>query len=157
MTETVKRVWVFFYGTVMHPDVLADEFGITPAEVVSARLGGFELRVRGRANLVRSERSSVYGSLAALTYQEIDRLYAHIEENFGLKYLPEPVLAETLDGAYRPALCYIVPHMEDAPAEQGYVTQLAGCVRALGLPEWYAAHVESFGKAVRNAECGMMN
>jgi hypothetical protein len=148
MTETLKRVWVFFYGTVMHPDVLAGEFDITPAEVVPARLGGFELRVRGRVNLVRSERSYAYGALASITYPEIDRLYAYIEENFGLKYLPEPVLAETLDGVYRLALCYIVPHMEDAPANPAYVTQLAGCVRALGLPEWYAAHVESFGAAI---------
>ncbi|HEX8068789.1 MAG TPA: gamma-glutamylcyclotransferase family protein [Pyrinomonadaceae bacterium] len=145
MTDTPKRVWVFFYGTVMHRDVLEAEFGVTPAEVVPARVAGFELRVRARANLVRAERACVYGALAAITHDEIARLYASIEETFGLKYLPEPVLAETLDGAYRPALCYVVPHMEDAPAEPGYVKQLAGCVRALGLPEWYAAHVESFG------------
>ena len=144
MAETRRRVWVFFYGTFMHPDVLA-EFGVAAAEVLPARLGGFELRVRPRVNLVRAERSCVYGTLAALTHEEIAGLYAYIEETFGLKYFPEPLLVETLDGAYRPALCYVARHMDEAPAEQAYVKQLAECVRALGLPEWYAAHVESFG------------
>jgi hypothetical protein len=54
------------------------------------------------------------------------------------------VLAETLDGALRPALCYLAPEMSDAPADPTYVRQLAECVRALGLPEWYALRVESF-------------
>ena len=145
MADTPKRVWVFFYGTVMHPGVLRDEFGVVPAEVAPARLAGFELRLRPRANLLRAERSYAYGALAAITHEEIAALYARIEESFGIRYLPEPVLAEALDGTYRPALCYIAPYMDDAPAAQGYVKQLAGCVRALGLPEWYAGHVESFG------------
>jgi Gamma-glutamyl cyclotransferase, AIG2-like len=144
MSETGGRVWVFFYGTFMHPDVLA-EFGVAPAAVVPARLGGFELSIRPRVNLERAERSCVYGALASVTHEEIARLYEHIEQSFGLKYFPEPLLVEALDGACRPALCYIARHMEEAPAEQGYVEQLAGCVRSLGLPEWYAAHVESFG------------
>jgi len=144
MSETVKRVRVFFYGTFMHPAVLG-EFGVTPAEVVPARLGGFGLRVRPRVNIQRAEGSFVYGALAAITHEEIAKLYAYIDEHFGLKYFPEPVLAEGLDGAYRPALCYVAREMEDAPAEEGYLEQLAGCVRALGLPEWYAEHVESFG------------
>ena len=148
MTETRKRVRVFFYGTFMHPGVLA-EFGVTAAEVVPGRLGGFELRVRPRVNILLAEGSCVYGALVAISREDINRLYVHIEESFGLKYFPEPVLAETLDGAYRPALCYVAPRMEDAPAEQAYVSQLAQCVRALCLPEWYAAHVESFGR-----ECG---
>ena len=147
MTKRVKHVWVFFYGTFMHPDVLA-EFGVTPSQVLPAKLAGFELRVRPRVDLLTNDRSCVYGALAAITHEEIDKLYTHIEESFGLKYFPEAVFAETLDGAHRPALCYFTHQMDDAPAEQAYVTQLADCVRSLGLPEWYAAHVESFG-AVR--------
>ena len=148
LSATPARVWVFFYGTFMHPDVLA-EFGVTPTEVVPARLDGFELYVRPRVHIVRSDRSCVYGTLTALTHEEIARLYAHVEEHFGLKYFPEAVLAEALDGARRPALCYIAPHMNDGPAEQEYLDQLAECVRALGLPEWYAAHVESFGAGAK--------
>ena len=143
MTETGERVWVFFYGTFMHPDVLAG-FGVTPAAVVPARLGGFELSIRPRVNVARAERSCVYGALASLTHKEVARLYEYIEQSFGLKYFPEPLLVEALDGTYRPALCYIARHMDEAPAELSYINQLAGCVRSLGLPEWYAAHVESF-------------
>lgn len=144
MSETQRRISVFFYGTFMSPRVLG-EFGVVPAEVLPARLSGFELRVCPRVDVRPAERSSVYGALASITHEEAARLYTHLEESFGLKYLPEPVLAETLDGAYRPALCYTAPHMDDAPADQAYINQLADCVRELGLPEWYAAHVESFG------------
>ena len=144
MATTLPRVWVFFYGTFMSPGVLA-EHGVFPAEVVPARLNGFELNVRPRVNLTRIDRACVYGALAAVTHAELAKIYTNLEEVFGLKYLPEPVLAEALDGTLRAALCYIAPHMSDAPAEQGYVDQLAECVRATGLPEWYAVYVESFG------------
>lgn len=144
MSQNQNRVGIFFYGTFMHPDVLA-EFNVIPSAVSLARLTGFEVRVRPRVNLVRNERSYVYGTVVTITHEEISKLYEHIEREFRLKYFPEAVLVETLDGAYRPALCYITPHMEEAPAQQTYVNQLAECVRSLGLPEWYAAHLESFG------------
>jgi hypothetical protein len=143
LTATLTRVWVFFYGTFMNPDVLA-EHGVIPTEVMAARLGGFELHVRPRANLTRPGRTFIYGALAAVTHDDLAKLYSNLEEVFGLKYLPEPVLAETLDGTLRPALCYITPHMSDAPAEREYIAQLAACVRAMGHPEWYAEYVESF-------------
>lgn len=144
MTATLPRVWIFFYGTFMHPSVLA-EYGVTPTEVAPAKLSGFELYVRPRVNLTRADRSCVYGALAAVTHEDIAKLYSDIEERFGLRYFPEPVLAESLDGTLRPALCYITPHMSDSPADRDYINQLAGCVRAMNLPEWYAVYVESFG------------
>ena len=128
----------------MNPSVLA-EHGVTPTEVVPARLSGFCLNIRPRVNLARTDRSSVYGALAAVTHDDLAKIYSNLEEVFGLKYLPEPVLAEALDGTLRPALCYIAPHMSEAPAEREYIKQLAECVRAMGHPDWYALHVESFG------------
>ena len=62
-----------------------------------------------------------------------------------MKYLSELVLAEALDGTVRPALCYIAPRMDDAPATSDYVGQLAEAVRAAGLREWYREFVASFG------------
>jgi hypothetical protein len=144
LAARLTRVWVFFYGTFMNPGVLA-EHGVIPAEVVPARLNGFELNVRPRVNLARTDSASVYGALAAVTHDDLARIYSNLEEVLGLEYLPEPVLAEALNGALRPALCYIAPHMSDAPAERDYINQLAECVRAMGHPEWYAAYVESFG------------
>lgn len=128
----------------MSPGVLI-EHGVTPGRTVPARLNGFELHIRPRGNLTRSDRWCAYGVITEVTHEDLARLYSDLEERFGLKYLPEPVLAEALDGTVRPALCYIAPHMDDAPATSDYVGQLAEAVRAAGLPEWYAELVESFG------------
>jgi hypothetical protein len=140
----MTRVWVFFYGTFMSPGVL-NEYGVTPGRIVPARLNGFELSIRPRGNLVRSDRSCAYGVIAEVTHEDLDRLYSDLETRLGLKYLPEPVLAEALDGTVRPVLCYIAPHMEDGQATSEYVGQLAEAVRSANLPEWYAEFIESFG------------
>jgi hypothetical protein len=80
-----------------------------------------------------------------MTHADLTTIYSSLEKNFGLKYLPEAVLASTLDGALRPALCYIAPTMIDAAPDPAFLKQLAQCVRTMGLPDWYAAHVESLG------------
>jgi hypothetical protein len=142
MNET--RVRVFFYGTFMNPSVL-DGYGIPAIEVEPAKLNGFKLYIRPRANLARDERSTVYGSLAALTHHELSKIYTYLEEHFDLKYLPEAVLAETFDAEFVPALCYIAAHMDEAAPDLDYIKHLAADVRAVGLPEWYAEYVESLG------------
>jgi hypothetical protein len=138
------QVWVFFYGTFMSVSVLS-EHGVTPGRILPARLNGFALSIRPRVNLIRSDRSCVYGIVTEVTHEDLARLYSDLEERFGLKYFPEPVLAEAFDSTLRPVLCYIAPHMDDAPAMSDYVGQLAEAVRAAGLPEWYSEFVESFG------------
>jgi len=139
-----RRAWVFFYGTFMDPAVLLAH-GIDCDKVIPAKLSGYELRLRPRGNLVVNDRAVVYGSVAQITHQDIATLYRGLDERFGLKYLPEAVLAETLDGSFRPALCYIVPHMEDSSPDPEYVKQMVAAVRAIGLPHWYAEFVQSMG------------
>jgi hypothetical protein len=143
MSEVSSKVWVFFYGTFMSPDVLA-EHGVIVDEALPARLAGFELTVRPRVNLIRSDRSSAYGALVRVMHKDLAGIYAGLRENFGLIYEPEAVLAETLDGRLRPALCYLTQWTDGSAADPSYVKRLAECVRELGLPEWYALHVESF-------------
>ena len=70
------EVWVFFYGSYINRDVLA-QAGLAPSRWEVARLDGFELVVRPRANLVRSDRHCAWGVLATATHRELDRLYAH--------------------------------------------------------------------------------
>jgi hypothetical protein len=147
MSDAGSRVWVFFYGTFMSADVLA-KHSVFPRQVVAAKLPGFELSVRPRVNLTRSDRSCAYGALALVTHSELESIYAELKQQFGLIYNPEAVLAETLEGMLRPALCYLVAAMTPGRADPGYVCELAVCVRALGLPEWYARHVESFADNV---------
>lgn len=146
MEEETRRIRVFFYGTFMSPEVLA-KHGVAAREVLPAKVSNFEIYIRPRVNLAPSDGSSVYGAVAGVTHDELDKIYSGLEKSFGLKYLPEAVLAETLGGtcAVEAVLCYIAPQMAPGPAAPGYVKELAACVRALNLPESYAVHIESFG------------
>ena len=115
-----------------------------PALGAPPRLAGFDIRIEPRANLVRADGHCVYGIVATATHQELDRLYAHARQILGETYLPEAVLTETLDGKWRPALCYIAPHMEPRPAAADYVERIVRPARAFGFPSWYVERLESF-------------
>jgi hypothetical protein len=151
MTTPGRAIWAFFYGTIMNPVVMKD-FGVTATEVAPAQLTGFDLVIRPRPNLVRSDRAVVFGSLMAVTHEDLTTIYSGLEKNFEIKYLPEAVLAMTRDGLFRPALCYIVPQMLDSAPDPAFVKQLAQCVRTMGHPQWYASHVESFGAPIKTGQ-----
>jgi hypothetical protein len=144
MTTPKQAIWTFFYGTIMDPTVMKD-FGVTVTNVVPAKLQGFELVVRPRPNLVRSDRTVVFGALMAVRHDDLTIIYSGLEKNFGIRYVPEAILATTRDGYFLPALCYVVPQLPDSAPDPAFVRQLARSVRSMGHPEWYAAHVESFG------------
>ena len=141
MTE--PRVWVFFYGSYINREVLK-EVGLVPEQWEVATLGGFDLRIRPRANLVRSDPHCVFGILATATHRELDRLYAHARDVLGEVYLPEAVLARGLDGRWRPALCYLAPAMEARPAADDYIDRSAGPARSYGFPDGYVRRIEGF-------------
>jgi hypothetical protein len=137
------RVWVFFYGSYMNFDVLK-EVNLVPERWEVAKVSGFDIVIQPRANLVRSDRHCVYGILATATHAELDRLYAHAKGVLGETYLPEAVLAETLGGIWRPALCYIAPSMEAMPAADDYVERIVKPAREHKFPAWYIERLESF-------------
>jgi hypothetical protein len=137
------QIWTFFYGSYMNFDVLR-EVELVPERHEVARLDGFDIRIAPRANLVRSDAHSVWGVLATATHAELGRLYAHAKDVLGELYLPEAVLARTRSGDYRPALCYICPHMEARPAELAYVERIVAPARQLGFPTWYIERLSSF-------------
>ncbi len=112
----VPKVWTFFYGSYINFEVLK-EVDLVPENWEVARLGGFDIRIEPRANLVLSDTDVVYGIAATATHEELTRLYAHAKDVLGELYLPGPVLIETLDGKWRAALCYVCPHMEPGPAD----------------------------------------
>ena len=143
MTTPTHAIWTFFYGTIMNPAVMKD-FGVTVTDVFAAKLPGFDLVIRPRPNLIRSDRAVVFGALMAVTHHDLTTIYSGLEKNFGIKYLPEAVLATTREGFVLPALSYIVPQLPDSAPDSAFVKQLAQCVRSMEHPEWYAAHVESF-------------
>ncbi len=140
---TAPRVWVFFYGSYMNRRVLA-EVAYAPEELEPARVAGFDITIRPRANLIRSETATAHGVLARATHAELTRLYAHAHDVLGETYLPEAVLAETRPGTWRAALCYIAPDMTPRPAERGYVDRIVDAACEHGLPAPYVARLESF-------------
>jgi hypothetical protein len=138
-----SKVWVFFYGSYMNRSVLG-EVRLVPEQFERARLGGFDIRISPRANLVRSAEHVVWGALATATHAELARLYAHAHDVLGESYLPEAVLAQTEKGDLRPALCYICPEMVARPAERAYVDRILAPARDLGFPTSYLQRLRSF-------------
>jgi hypothetical protein len=138
------KVWVFFYGSYINFDVLK-EAGLVPSEWEVARLPGFDIRIAPRANLVRSDRDTVWGINATATHAELDHLYtAHAKGVLGETYLPEAVLTTTADGKLRPSMTYISPHMIARAAEGAYVERIAASAKNFGFPSWYLERIEGF-------------
>jgi cation transport regulator ChaC len=131
-----SKVWVFFYGSYMNPEVLRG-LGLDPGEIERARLSGFDIVISPRANLVRSDQHAVYGTCARATHEELEKLYAHARNVLGEIYLPEPVIVELDDGSLRPALCYLCPEMAPGPAEAAYVERILAPAERFGFPAWY--------------------
>ena len=137
------QVWVFFYGSYMNLDVLR-EVDLIPGQWEVATLSGFDISIRPRANLVRSDRHRVFGIAAMATHSELRRLYAHAKDVLGEIYLPQAVLIETLDGRWRPALCYTAPDMEPRAAATDYVDRILQPAKEFGFPTWYLDRLASF-------------
>jgi hypothetical protein len=133
-------VWTFFYGSFLNRDVLRQS-GYVLERFEVAKLTGFDIRIQPLANLIRSDRHCVYGIVAPLTHEELHRLYS---QDWVGRYLPEPVLVETLDGKWRAALCYIAPAPEPGQTSSDYIDRIVGPAREYGFPDWYIAHLESY-------------
>jgi len=137
------EIWTFFYGSYINLDVLR-EVGYTPREYEPARLPGFNIDIRPLANLVRSDRHTVYGIVATGTHAELAGLYDHAEKILGGRYLPEAVLVQTLSGRWMAAMTYIAPELSDQPAAAAYVDRILKPARLYGFPAWYIEHLQSF-------------
>lgn len=136
------RVRTFFYGSYMNRAVLR-EVELVPERFEVARLDGYDIRIAPRANLVASAQACVYGVLVEATHAELARLYAHARDVLGEIYLPHPVLAQTRDGGWFPALCYIAPTMVARRPDPAYLDRILQPARELGFPEWYIRRLES--------------
>ena len=143
---TTPRIWAFFYGSYMNPEVLAEvELVLENAEV--AQLDGFELVIAPLANLNRTEAHTVFGIVGQVSHAKLDELYSHARDVLGGIYLPEAVLVRTRSGRYLPALCWISPHLSPGPVDPDYVDRIASPAHEFGFPGWYVAHIESFRPA----------
>lgn len=137
------KVWVFFYGTFMDPAELKRK-GIECGEAIFARLDGYDLEIRPRANIKKRPGGATYGRLVLLSHEEIGRLYDELKSKFGMTYRPFPVTVKLNDDSGASTLCYIsVSHQEKA-ADKCYVEELAECAKRAGAPSQYIAHIRSF-------------
>ena len=138
------RVDVFFYGSYMNFAVLK-EAGIGERPFAVGTINGHALRIAPLANLVKHKGGIVYGILAQLSHDELQRLYQeHARKKLGGVYLPEAVLVSRTDGLVAAALCYISPNMKDEKANPAYVERILQPARAYGFPRWYLKQIESF-------------
>lgn len=138
-----KRVPVFFYGLYMDFDVLR-RYGDIPEVWEVAKLPGYDLRVASWGYLVPSDRDSVYGTVVGVTHEELERLYGPSNDFLSLKYVPEPVLVETVGGGWRPALCYVSAGDPEGPVNVDYVDKLVALTERLGFPRWYTRRLAAY-------------
>jgi hypothetical protein len=128
-----RRVAVFFYGLFMAADLVRSK-GTDPANIRSALLEGFALRIGKRATLIAQPGAQTYGVIMDLTHADIERLYADASV---AAYRPEAVVVHA-DGATVPALCFnlVVPPQ---PTERNadYAEKLRDLATRLGFPSAY--------------------
>ena len=134
------KVWVFFYGSFINRKVLA-EAHLIPEKLETAKLDGFDIRIQPLANVVRSEKHSVYGIVCLAAPEDLKRLY---DQDWVGAYLPETVMVETKDGKSLPAQCYIAPHAPPAPAAGDYIDRIVNPAREYEFPDWYIERLEKF-------------
>ena len=133
-----RRIDAFFYGLFMDGDALRER-GVAPLDPRRAYVDGFALRLGRRATLLPLAGARAYGMIFALTHAELERLYTAP----GLEqYRPEAVLAQPLEGAPAPALCY---NLREAPQPHErnpeYAARFQRALSKLGFPQDYVASI----------------
>jgi hypothetical protein len=126
----------------MHPEVLA-KADVYPPAPHRVRLDGWELHIAPRATLIPAEGRCVYGILAQLTHQEIDKLYTKDWVGFGT-YLPEAVIVTAAAGRHVPALCYVAWQTEGGKPTKEYRQTMVEVAQRFSFPEAYVRHMQSF-------------
>jgi hypothetical protein len=138
-----RRVWVFFYGLYMDFGVLG-KHGVSPGRWEAASLAGYDFNVASWGYLTPSERGRAYGLNVSVTHDDLERLYGPSNTFLKLRYFPEPVLVETAEGKFVPALCYVAREPPEGPVNRDYVEAMIGLSKKYGFPEWYAERLAGF-------------
>jgi cation transport regulator ChaC len=139
---SMRRIWTFFYGSFMHPDVLA-QANVHPTERQLARLDGWKLRIAPRATLIPADGNCVYGIVAQLTHPELDKLYTKDWFGFGT-YLPEAVMVTNATARQLAAMCYIAWETAGGKPTREYMEKMVSVAREYSFPDDYIRHMESF-------------
>jgi len=142
-----RKVQIFFYGSYINLSVL-EEAGIKRRAFAPAAVHGFEIQVKPLANLVEGGDGVVYGILANLTHEELDKIYRHATGAMkGHIYEPEAVIVHTRGGKTVPAMVYICHDMETEAPDPAYVDRILKSARDYGFPKWYQERLAGFKPA----------
>ncbi len=137
-----KRVAVFFYGSFMRPEVMA-QAGFAPDTVRVAQLHGHDICLDPHANVFPSPMHSIFGIVVQISHAELDKMYGR--QGVG-SFLPEAVLVTLADGRSLPVMCYMPPSRSNQPADQAYLTRLIEAAELRGLPRDYILRLQSFAR-----------
>jgi hypothetical protein len=134
----MRRIDVFFYGLFMDEQLLKAK-GFNPTNLRSASVDGFQLRIGKRATLVPMKTGRVYGIVAELTHDELQRLYS---EPSVRDYQPEGMLVRLSNDETLAALCFNLPIPPD-PSERNseYALKLRALAERLQFPNEYVASI----------------
>ena len=127
----------------MSTEILRSQ-GVEPLRTKPAKIIDYELTICPRVNVEAKRGSVVYGGLSWVTHTDIDRLYGHLEQEYGLIYRPWPAVAWAGQETIVSALCFIAEHMDEGEADPLYIDALAASARELEAPESYIDHIYLF-------------
>ena len=134
----MRNIDVFFYGLFMDESLLRSK-GVADPNLRPATLTGYRLRIGNRATLIPMSGEIVYGLVASLSHDELERLYS---EPGVQTYKPEAVLVHLPKGGGVPALCFNLP---EPPSEEErnteYAAKLRDLARQLNFPEEYVQSI----------------
>lgn len=139
MSNPLKRVATFFYGSFIRPDIMSLA-GFEPSTIEVAKLSGYDICFDPHANVFRSGQQCVYGILVYPSHDQLEKLYRR--DGVGT-FLPEAVLVETRDNRFLPALCFMPPGRNQVPPDRQYIELIAAAARQHGFPAEYLSRLEA--------------
>lgn len=135
----MRKIDVFFYGLFMDEELLRSK-GVTPANLRSASVSGFQLRIGDRATLVPAQSGLVFGLVASLSHADLERLYSDPGVS---AYRPEAILADLPNGEVLAALCFNLPEPPSAGERNtDYASKLRSLAERLNFPADYVASIQ---------------
>ena len=135
----MRKINIFFYGLFMDETLLQAK-GITLPNLRVASVPGFQLRIGARATLVPAASGRVFGLVASLSHNELERLYS---EPSVQAYRPEAVLAYLTNGETLAALCFnLVEPPSSAEHNVDYASKLRALAERLKFPSDYVSSIQ---------------
>jgi hypothetical protein len=136
----VKRVPVFFYGSFMRPEVMANA-NFSPEKVEVARLNGYDICLDPHANVFPHPTASIYGIVVYATHDVLNQMYG--TSGVGT-FLPQAVLVNLQDDRLLPVLCFMPPKLNEQAPDQAYLLRLIEAATFRGLPYEYIERLKKF-------------